>query len=151
MKSDSFVAGFFVFGAKEGMMRTVSLKTVDGQVVCEQCHVADSPWPRMRGLLGRRGLESGEGLLLRPTGSVHTFFMRFPIDVVFLSREGEVLKVAQALPPWRTAGARRAKAALELAADEAERREIRVGTRLDLSVLAGSGSGPAANHPPASA
>jgi uncharacterized membrane protein (UPF0127 family) len=105
----------------------------------------------MRGLLGRRGLESGEGLLLRPTGSVHTFFMRFPIDVVFLSREGEVLKVARALPAWRTAAARRAKAVLELAADDAERREIRVGTRLDLSVLAGSGSGPAANHPPASA
>ena len=105
----------------------------------------------MRGLLGRRGLESGEGLLLRPTGSVHTFFMRFPIDVVFLSRDGEVLKVARALPAWRADGARRAKGALELAADEAERREIRVGTRLDLSVLAGSGSGPAANHPPASA
>jgi uncharacterized membrane protein (UPF0127 family) len=132
-------------------MKTVSLKTVDGEVVCERCLVADSPWSRMRGLLGRRGLESGEGLLLRPAGSVHTFFMRFPIDVVFLSRDGEVLKVAGALPAWRTAGARRAKAALELAADEAERREIRVGTRLDLSVLAGSGSGPAANHPPASA
>ena len=132
-------------------MKTVSLKTVDGEVVCEHCLVADSPWSRMRGLLGRRGLESGEGLLLRPTGSVHTFFMRFPIDVVFLSRDGEVLKVARALPAWRAAGARRAKAALELAADEAERREIRVGTRLDLSVLAGSGSGPAANHPPASA
>ena len=132
-------------------MKTVSLKTVDGEVVCEHCLVADSPWSRMRGLLGRRGLESGEGLLLRPTGSVHTFFMRFAIDVVFLSRDGEVLKVARALPAWRTAGARRAKAVLELAADEAERREIRVGTRLDLSVLAGSGSGPAANHPPASA
>ena len=132
-------------------MKTVSLKTVDGEVVCEHCLVADSAWSRMRGLLGRRGLESGEGLLLRPTGSVHTFFMRFPIDVVFLSREGEVLKVARALPAWRTAGARRAKAALELAADEAQRREIRVGTRLDLSVLASSGSGPAANHPPASA
>ena len=133
------------------MVRTVSLKTVDGEVVCERCLVADSAWSRMRGLLGRRGLESGEGLLLRPTGSVHTFFMRFPIDVVFLSRDGEVLKVAPALPAWRTAAARRAKAVLELAADEAERREIRVGTRLDLSVLAGPGSGPAANHPPASA
>jgi uncharacterized protein len=132
-------------------MKTVSLKTVDGEVVCERCLVADSPWSRMRGLLGRRGLESGEGLLLRPTGSVHTFFMHFPIDVVFLSRDGEVLKVARALPAWRTAGARRAKAALELAADAADRRGIRVGTRLDLSVLAGSGSGPAANHPPASA
>jgi len=133
------------------MMKTVSLKTVEGQVVCERCLVADSPWPRMRGLLGRRGLESGEGVLLKPAGSVHTFFMRFPIDVVFLSREGDVLKVARALPAWRLAGARRAKAALELGADEAERRGISVGTRLDLTVLAGSDSGPAANHPPASA
>ena len=132
-------------------MKTVSLKTVEGQVVCERCLVTDSPWPRMRGLLGRRGLESGEGLLLKPAGSVHTFFMRFPIDVVFLSREGDVLKVARALPAWRLAGARRAKAALELGADEAERRGISVGTRLDLTVLAGSDSGPAANHPPASA
>jgi uncharacterized membrane protein (UPF0127 family) len=132
-------------------MKTVSLKTVEGQVVCERCLVADSPWPRMRGLLGRRGLESGEGLLLKPAGSVHTLFMRFPIDVVFLSREGDVLKVARALPAWRLAGARRAKAALELGADEAERRGISVGTRLDLTVLAGSDSGPAANHPPASA
>ena len=132
-------------------MKTVSLKTVEGQVVCERCLVADSPWPRMRGLLGRRGLESGEGLLLKPAGSVHTFFMRFSIDVVFLSREGDVLKVARALPAWRLAGARRAKAALELGADEAERRGISLGTRLDLTVLAGPDSGPAANHPPASA
>ena len=132
-------------------MRAVSLKTVDDRVVCERCLVADSPWTRMRGLLGRGGLESGEGLLLRPAGSVHMFFMRFPIDVVFLSRDGDVLKIVSALRPWRTAGARRAKAALELGAGEAERSGIRVGSRLDLSVLAGSGSGPAANHPPASA
>jgi uncharacterized protein len=131
-------------------VRTVSLRSGEG-VVCERCAVASTPFARMRGLLGRRGLGADEGILLRPASSVHTFFMRFPIDVVFLSRDGEVLKVAQALPAWRTAGARRAKAALELAADEADRRGIRVGTRLDLSVLAGSGSGPAANHPPASA
>jgi hypothetical protein len=105
----------------------------------------------MRGLLGRRGLESGEGLLIKPTGSVHTFFMRFPIDVVFLSRDGEVLKVSRAVPAWRMSAARRARVVIELAADEAERRGIRVGTRLDLSVLAGSGSGPTANHPPRSA
>jgi uncharacterized membrane protein (UPF0127 family) len=133
------------------MMKTVSLRTLDDRVVCERCLVADSPWTRMRGLLGGGGLESGEGLLLRPSGSVHTFFMRFPIDVVFLSRDGEVLKIAQALPPWRTAAARRAKMALELGAGEADRSGIRVGSRLDLSVLAGSDSGPAANHPPASA
>jgi uncharacterized membrane protein (UPF0127 family) len=103
----------------------------------------------MRGLLGRRGLEGGEGVLLRPAGSVHTFFMLFPIDVVFLARDGEVLKIVPAMRPWRTAAARRAKVVLELGANEAERREIRVGSRLDLSVSSGSASGPAASHPPA--
>jgi uncharacterized membrane protein (UPF0127 family) len=126
-------------------------RATDGAVVCERCEIPESAFGRMRGLLGRDGLDPGSGMLIDRAPSVHMFFMRFPIDVVFLSREGEVLKVARALPAWRTAGARRAKAALELAADEAQRREIRVGTRLDLSVLAGSGSGPAANHPPASA
>src|SRR3954462_7825469 len=113
-------------------MRTVSLRTIDGRVVCERCLVADSPWPRMKGLLGGRGLESGEGLLLRPAASVHTFFMRFPIDVVFLARDGEVLKVADRVPPWRTAAAKGAKLVVELPAGEAVRRGIRVGTAVAL-------------------
>lgn len=88
----------------------------------------------MRGLLGRSGLESGEGLLLQPASSVHTFFMRFAIDVVFLSRDGEVLKVADRVPPWRTAAARGAKTVIELAAGEAGRCGIRVGDRLATAV-----------------
>jgi uncharacterized protein len=61
------------------------------------------------------------------------FFMRFAIDVVFVGRDGEVVKVARNVRPWRIAAARRAKAALELAAGEAGRRRIEVGDRLDLS------------------
>jgi uncharacterized membrane protein (UPF0127 family) len=115
-------------------MKEISLRTIDGDVVCARCLVADSMFARMRGLLGRRGLESGEGLLLRPAPSIHTFFMRFPIDVVFIARDGEVVKVVPALKPWRTAGARGARSALELAAGEAGRRGIEPGTRLDLRV-----------------
>ncbi|TMK95725.1 MAG: DUF192 domain-containing protein [Actinobacteria bacterium] len=84
----------------------------------------------MRGLLGRSSLPSGEGLLLKPAGSVHTFFMRFPIDVVFLDRELQVVGVAPALRTWRTAGKRGAKRALELAAGEAARHGIEPGDRL---------------------
>jgi uncharacterized membrane protein (UPF0127 family) len=58
----------------------------------------------MRGLLGRRSLSAGEGLLLRPAAAIHTAFMRFAIDAVFLDREGVVLRVAHDLAPWRTAG-----------------------------------------------
>ncbi|HSC92621.1 MAG TPA: DUF192 domain-containing protein [Gaiellaceae bacterium] len=105
----------------------------DGGVVCDRCTVADRAPARMKGLLGRKALPSGEGLLLRPAGSVHTAFMRFPIDVVFLDRELTVLEVVPALAPWRAAGRRGAKAALELAAGEAARRGVAAGDRLVLA------------------
>jgi uncharacterized membrane protein (UPF0127 family) len=109
----------------------VRLVRADGSVACERCTVAYRMWPRMRGLLGKRGLDPGEGLLIRPAPSIHTFFMRFPIDVVFLSRHGEVLKVAERVPPWRARSCRHSHAVLELAAGEAGRRGIAVGDRLD--------------------
>ena len=106
---------------------------MDGAVVCERTSVADSPFTRLKGLLGRDGLEAGEGLLLRPASSVHTCFMRFPIDVVFLDRELVVLGIADGLAPWKAAGKRGAKAALELPAGEAARRGLAVGDRLTLA------------------
>ena len=132
-------------------MKAVALRTADGRVVCEQCLVAHRPVARMRGLLGRHGLESGEGLLLRPASSVHTFFMRFAIDVVFLGKDGCVLKVVPELRPGRTAAARGAKAVVELAAGEADRRGIVAGTALDMSPGDESRPGPAAGLPPVSA
>lgn len=96
-------------------------------MVCDNCVLADTPVLRLRGLLGRRELASGDGLLLRPTGSIHTWFMRFAIDAVFLDRELRVLRIASDVKPWRTAAARKAKAVLELPAGEALRREVAVG------------------------
>lgn len=103
---------------------------IDDRVVCERCDVADHPVARMRGLLGRSNLPQGEGILLRPAGSIHTFFMRFPIDVVFLSEEDVVVKVVHRLPPWRAAGMKGARSVLEVAAGEAEARGIDVGSML---------------------
>ena len=114
-------------------MSETILKRVDGTVVCERCTLADSPLTRMRGLLGRDGLEQGEGLLLRPASSIHTFFMRFPIDAVFLDKALVVLGVEDALDPWRAASHRGAKAVLELPAGESSRRGISVGDRLSLA------------------
>jgi uncharacterized protein len=108
----------------------VAVRVENGRVVCERCVLADTALARMRGLLGRRSLPSGEGILLRPASSVHTAFMRFSIDAVFLDREGRVLKIARNLRPWKTAGGRKAKAVLELPAGEAERRGIELGARL---------------------
>jgi uncharacterized protein len=108
---------------------TVELQT-DGRAVCERCAVATNPFARMRGLLGRKGLAEGEGILLRPASSVHTAFMRFAIDAVFLDADLRVLRVAADLKPWRAAGCRGARAVLELSSGESERRGVRPGDRL---------------------
>ena len=92
--------------------------------------VADSIRARTKGLLGRHSLEPGEGLLLRPANSVHTAFMRFAIDVVFLDKELQVLDVVEAVPPWRVKARRGARAVLELGAGEAARQGIAAGDSL---------------------
>jgi hypothetical protein len=80
---------------------------------------AESFGSRLFGLLARRRLSRGEALLLAPCASVHTCFMRYAIDVVFLNRRGRVLKVVERLPPWRWTGCRGAHATLELRAGQA--------------------------------
>jgi uncharacterized protein len=109
----------------------VSLRRRGGVTVCESCVVADRIVARMKGLMGRRAMAAGEGMLIRPAPSIHTFFMRFAIDAVFVSHDGEVLKVARNVRPWRASSCRMAYAVVELAAGEAERREIVVGDRIE--------------------
>jgi uncharacterized membrane protein (UPF0127 family) len=117
-----------------------TIEDATGHVVCERCTVADRPLARLRGLLGRRELPAGEGLLLRPTPSIHTWFMRFPIDAVFLTNELEVVAVCREMPAWRMAARRGARAVLELSSGEARRRGVTAGSRLRL-VTANGGAG----------
>jgi uncharacterized membrane protein (UPF0127 family) len=111
-------------------VRPVRVETSDGIEVCGDCRVADSFAARLRGLLGRRGLEAGEGLLIPRTSSVHTHFMRFAIDVVFLDADGRVAKIARGLRPWRFTGARGAKDVLELPSGRCDRVGLREGALL---------------------
>ena len=98
--------------------------------MCERCAIANGVFTRLRGLLGRKDLPRGEGLLIKPTWSIHTGFMRFAIDAVFLDEELKVLDVRREIKPWRAAARFRAKSVLELAAGECERVGIRLGDRL---------------------
>jgi uncharacterized membrane protein (UPF0127 family) len=111
-------------------VREATLKASDGRVVCARCLIAQRPWQRMRGLLGRARLDPGEGMLFRPAGSIHMFFMRFAIDAVFCTAELEVIDVERNLAPWRVAGRKGAKVVIELAAGAAE--AVAVGDRLVL-------------------
>lgn len=77
--------------------------------------VADTFWKRGIGLMGRPGLESGKGLFLRPCGSIHTCFMRFPIDVIFLDVQNRVVRTKQNVKPWRMVwGGRNAHSVIEV-------------------------------------
>jgi hypothetical protein len=112
-------------------------RAADRAVVCERCEIPGSAFGRMRGLLGRSGLEPGTGMLIDRAPSVHMFFMRFPIDVVFVDRDWRVVGIRHGLRPWRVAGARRAAAALELPAGAAAAAGLEEGDVLALEDQAG--------------
>ena len=121
-------------------MRQIAIHASDGRVVCRRCAVADGPLTRMRGLLGRSTLDADEGLLLKPAGSVHTFFMRFPIDAVFLGRPAadgtrRVVAVHANLRPWTGVVwyARGADSCLELPAGTAAASATAVGDAISMA------------------
>jgi uncharacterized membrane protein (UPF0127 family) len=88
-----------------------------GDIVVERLEIADGFWSRLVGLQFRRAMPAGTGLLLVPCNSLHTCFVRFPLDVVFLDAAGRVLRVQRDLAPWRLAwGPRGSHAALEVCA-----------------------------------
>jgi uncharacterized protein len=63
--------------------------------------LATSLFARARGLLGHPALAAGEGMLIKPCNSIHTFFMSFPIDAAFLDKQGKVVQLISAMGPWR--------------------------------------------------
>jgi hypothetical protein len=92
--------------------------------------LADGFFSRLRGLLFAPALQPGHGLLLVPCASVHTAFMTYPIDVVFLDRAGKIRRIVPRLAPWRTAAFPGAYQTLELAAGEAARLGLQAGQSL---------------------
>ncbi|MFP5490460.1 MAG: DUF192 domain-containing protein [Bacteriovoracia bacterium] len=72
-----------------------------GKLVATQVRKADNLATRLLGLMFKANLQDMDGLMLQPCNSIHTFFMRFPIDVVFLTANNEVVKVIRSLKPWR--------------------------------------------------
>ena len=77
------------------------INTITGRVLAERAGRATDFFGRLRGLIGQRRLEEGEGLHLVPCRAIHTFFMRISIDAVFLDRDDGVLKTVGNIAPWR--------------------------------------------------
>ena len=119
----------------------IALEHVDGRPACERCLLANTFLTRLRGLLGRPALKEGEGLLIRPSNSIHTWFMRSVIDAVFLDRDLVVVDVAAGVKPWRFAVRQGSRSVLEVAAGESARRGIEPGARLRIKQAKPAGEG----------
>lgn len=112
---------------------TAMLRNVrTGRLVASELETAFDSADRRKGLLGRDGLVPGQALIIAPTNLVHTFTMRFPIDILFVSRDGRVIKVRQAVPPRRIAGAWRGFAVIECAAGQLEGSGTRAGDSIEV-------------------
>lgn len=101
-----------------------------GIVIATSVELARDSTARRRGLLGRNHLPLDTAMIIAPCTAIHTFGMRFAIDVIFAARNGRVLKVTAALEPRRVAFARGGFAAIEMASGEAKRHGVRTGDYL---------------------
>ena len=103
-----------------------------GETCVERIRVARDPWLRFRGLMSRQEVPApfGQGLFFPRCRSLHTLFMRFPLDIAFLDEEGNVVDFALNVAPWKAVnGPREAKHCLEVTAGLLE--EIQVGDQLE--------------------
>jgi len=98
-----------------------------GLPVVDRLEIAKTPWARVKGLLGRDGLQAGHGLLIEDCSSIHTWFMRFAIDVVYLDDTLRVRKIVPDLHPWRLSASRDARHVLELPAGALLERPVGIG------------------------
>jgi uncharacterized membrane protein (UPF0127 family) len=101
-------------------------------VIARRVELALTRRARRIGLLGRAALDTAAALVLAPCVSIHTVGMQFPIDVVFVSRDGRAVRIIHRLKPWRAAVSVRASAVIEFAGGTLLRRDVRVGDQLDL-------------------
>ena len=110
-----------------------------GTTVGESIELADTSMTRMFGLLGRKGLDVGGGLWIKPSSGVHTFFMRFSIDVIGLDKDLNVIKLWHCLPPFRvTSVSMKLKSVIELPCGAIKAAEVRIGDRLEIASAGGS-------------
>jgi hypothetical protein len=119
--------------AAHGEKRMKVKNATRGTLLATRLVVADRSAVRSKGLLGRQSLPPGEGLWIVPCEAVHTFFMRFPIDLVYLDRHRRVRKLRAAVPPWRLSACLLAHSVLELPAGTIRDTQTRRGDLLEFS------------------
>ena len=115
-------------------MKTAKITYKSNHAVADRCKIAESALSRMIGLLNRKNLQEGEGLLIVPCKQVHTLFMQFAIDAIFLTRDNEIIDIAE-LRPWRVSRFYfKAHKVLETPLGTAKKLGLAPGDRLELSI-----------------
>ena len=120
------------YPTSDGRLRIYNLTRQTELADCVE--VADRGAKRRKGLLGREKLSAGEGLWIVPCESVHTFGMRFPIDLVYLDRDKRVKKVTNDVHPWRMSACLSAHSVVELASGSIRKSQTQPGDRLEFSL-----------------
>jgi len=118
-------------------MKTVTVENLsEGRTLAGRAQFAAGLFDRLKGLLGRASLPAGEGMVITPCNSVHTFFMRFPIDVVFFDSDNTVIAAVANMRPFRATriywGAR---GVIELPAGTLETSPVSPGDRISIEDL----------------
>jgi len=109
--------------------------TTRGTIVGDRVELADTSMKRMFGLLGRRGLDAGGGLWIKPSSGVHTFGMAFKIDVVGLDRDLKVIKLWRCLAPFRvTSVSLKLKSVIELPCGTISQTQMQLGDQVQISL-----------------
>ena len=101
-----------------------------GHLVASAVEIAATRSARRKGLLGRDSIEMTSALVLAPCCAVHTAFMRMPIDVAFVDREGRIVRLVREMGPWKAAMSLRAHAVIEFAAGSLRSHDLQLGDRL---------------------
>jgi uncharacterized protein len=124
----SFLSPFLRDPAAARILRNVRT----GGVVADHVLTAFDSASRRKGLLGLDSLPEGAAMIIAPSNAVHTFFMKFPIDIAFVSKDGRVLKTRHAVPARRLAASLRAFAVIELPGGTLARSRTEPGDMLEL-------------------
>jgi uncharacterized protein len=114
--------------------RFVLTNARNNRIVARTLLTAFDSASRRRGLLEHESLDESTALIIAPSNAIHTFSMRFAIDVAFVSRDGQVVKVSPAVAPWRMAASWRGFAVIELRAGALAGSDTRPGDRLQVIV-----------------
>ena len=118
------------------MLKIKALDKDKGVIVAEEVKLADTFFKRLKGLLGTKDLPSGKGLLIIPCKQVHTFFMRYHLDLIFLDEDNTIVHIIEDIPPFRISPyIKESQKVLELKAGTIKQYKLMEGEKLDINFI----------------